>query len=73
MTRFPIDIEDAQPMIVPLNPQSCPIFTCAVSLSVETMQGRLIPTRLDHLLDRNWQFLPIVILDPGKRRNNGSP
>jgi hypothetical protein len=73
MTRFPIDIEDAEPMIVPLNPQPFPIFTCAVSRSVETMHGRLIPTRLDHLLDRNWQFSPIRILDPGKRRNSGSP
>ena len=69
----PIVILDAQPITVPLNPHSLPIVSAAVGLNVERMQGRLIPTKFDHLPDRNWQSSPIRILDSGSRRNMGRP
>jgi hypothetical protein len=53
MTRSPMVIADAHPITVPLNPQPLPISIAAFSRSVEIVQGRLIPARLDHLLDRN--------------------
>jgi hypothetical protein len=53
ITRSPMVIADAHPITVPLNPQPLPISIAAFSRSVEIVQGRLIPARLDHLLDRN--------------------
>ena len=73
MTRSPIEILEAQPMTAPLNPQLFPMSRVAARSSVESIQGRLTPIRLDQRPERNSHRFPIRMRDPGSRRKRGIP
>src|SRR5512143_133244 len=72
-TLSPKTILVAQPITVPLKPQLAPILIVAPSLSVDIMQGWLMPIRLEVLLERNSQLSAIMMRLPGWRRKFGNP